>query len=340
MSLGGSAPQPADPSATAATQAKFDKKAFEEQQAASQVDQVTPFGNVNYTQRGTGPEGIPLYTATTNLSPAQQQMLNTLQGQSQSLVDGANYGAKAPADVIGGMTSGTTKDLLDKEVGYLSPYFTRASDSLDAKLRNQGILPSPSGSGAGTSGGRNAGGGGAYNAAMDALTQSQAGSVENFLANAEPAAYSQATTDYTLPLNIANSEIQTERGSNPALITTPQVPTMGVPNYEGDVASYNTANMQAYNANQANQTAMMSGLFGIGSAALGGWARSDARAKTNIKQVGVWTVGIPLYIFNYRDNPDKLHIGVLAQDVEKVYPEAVAEDVDGYKMVNYSLLHS
>lgn len=53
-------------------------------------------------------------------------------------------------------------------------------------------------------------------------------------------------------------------------------------------------------------------------------AACDARIKENIKRIGTADNGLPLYLFNYIGD-NKPHINVMAQDVEKVKPEAVIE---------------
>src|ERR1700685_1141271 len=84
-------------------------------QAGSNYNQSDPYGSLNYSQTGTGPNGTPIYSSNVNLSPTQQNLLNLLQGsqttaggQSGSLLTGANYGASSPTDVIGNLTSGLT----------------------------------------------------------------------------------------------------------------------------------------------------------------------------------------------------------------------------------------
>lgn len=65
---------------------------------------------------------------------------------------------------------------------------------------------------------------------------------------------------------------------------------------------------------------------------------SDRRLKENIKQVG--RIGdLPVYDFNYIDSPVRIS-GFLAQEVEKLVPEAVVEFRRGdknLKAVNYPL---
>ena len=63
---------------------------------------------------------------------------------------------------------------------------------------------------------------------------------------------------------------------------------------------------------------------------------SDERIKHDIKRVGTADNGLPIYTFKYKGDPaEQTHIGFMAQEVEKVHPEAVAEDKHGIKYVNY-----
>lgn len=64
---------------------------------------------------------------------------------------------------------------------------------------------------------------------------------------------------------------------------------------------------------------------------------SDRRLKENVQAVGVdQRTGLPLYAFSYRGQPNR-YIGVMADDVAQLYPEAVHE-IAGYSAVNYTLL--
>lgn len=62
---------------------------------------------------------------------------------------------------------------------------------------------------------------------------------------------------------------------------------------------------------------------------------SDARAKENIVRAGELYDGQPLYWFNYIGSPET-DLGLMAQDVERVIPDAVCE-IDGLKHVDYAL---
>lgn len=64
---------------------------------------------------------------------------------------------------------------------------------------------------------------------------------------------------------------------------------------------------------------------------------SDRRLKTDIVQIGKLPSGIPLYTFKYIGTDDE-QVGVMADEVLKVIPEAVLTDADGYYMVDYGML--
>lgn len=61
---------------------------------------------------------------------------------------------------------------------------------------------------------------------------------------------------------------------------------------------------------------------------------SDARLKTDIKRVGRADNGLPIYVYRYKGSPVR-ELGFMAQDVERVRPDAVFAHPSGFKMVNY-----
>lgn len=66
---------------------------------------------------------------------------------------------------------------------------------------------------------------------------------------------------------------------------------------------------------------------------------SDERLKTDIKRVGKTDKGLPIYTYRYKgelgDIDPGLHLGVMAQEVQKKFPEAVGK-VGGYLTVDYA----
>ena len=94
----------------------------------------------------------------------------------------------------------------------------------------------------------------------------------------------------------------------------------------------------AYNQSQANAGEGFGAILGAG-AKLGAAALSDRRLKTNISQVGVdERTGLALYEFEYTNGSGQRYEGVMADEVERVMPEAVFEMPDGFKAVNYQML--
>ncbi|WP_373413713.1 tail fiber domain-containing protein [Ensifer aridi] len=121
-----------------------------------------------------------------------------------------------------------------------------------------------------------------------------------------------------------------------AQVNSPQfVPTQSNPmptvDYAGLVQQNYANKMGAYNQSQANMQSLLGGALGFGGQLA---ALSDKRAKKDIKKVG------GLYEYRYKGegkNAPK-RIGVMAQEVEKVRPDAVSKGSDGLRRVNYGAL--
>jgi Chaperone of endosialidase len=63
------------------------------------------------------------------------------------------------------------------------------------------------------------------------------------------------------------------------------------------------------------------------------YKNSDRRLKRDITQIGALNDGTPVYRFRYIDSP-KVHIGLMADEVEQFAPQAVIE-LGGFKLVDY-----
>jgi hypothetical protein len=91
----------------------------------------------------------------------------------------------------------------------------------------------------------------------------------------------------------------------------------------------------------SNQPSMFQQVAGAGvgllGSALSGGLFSDRRLKEDIVRVGALDDGTPVYSYRYKSG-GPVHLGVMAQDVEGRYPDAVATHVSGYKMVDYGRL--
>jgi hypothetical protein len=111
-----------------------------------------------------------------------------------------------------------------------------------------------------------------------------------------------------------------------------------------------TAQTGAYNQNIYNQqvgsaNANTAGLYSLGGAGLQAYGAmnaapmmfSDRRLKSNIKRIGTHKLGIGIYEY---DIMGKHEIGVMAQEVEQVMPEAIGRHQTGYMMVDYGRINA
>jgi hypothetical protein len=79
------------------------------------------------------------------------------------------------------------------------------------------------------------------------------------------------------------------------------------------------------------------GSGGHGGGGHSGGRRSDIRLKHDIVTLGRLDNGLGFYRFSYNGS-DKAYVGVMAQEVQAVMPEAVARGSDGYLLVYYRRL--
>lgn len=187
------------------------------------------------------------------------------------------------------------------------PIFKRQSDNLQDRLVNQGI---PVGSDA-------------YNKALSDLKQNQN--------EARSQAYNQAVlTGQQIAAQNKNQNLAIFNAFNPL---NSYQPGAGTPNTDLYAQSLSQANA-AFGANQ--NTAQ--NLLGLASNAGAGILSlfSDARIKENLRPVGKLFNGLTVYAFNF-PGEEVTRIGLIAQEVERLIPEAVSETEEGLKMVDYLL---
>ena len=79
------------------------------------------------------------------------------------------------------------------------------------------------------------------------------------------------------------------------------------------------------------------GGFGGGGRGGGGGRRSDIALKHDVVLLGHFANGLGYYRFSYLGS-EKAYVGVIAQEVERVMPDAVTRGGDGYLRVYYDKL--
>jgi hypothetical protein len=258
MSLGQPSPPSPDASIASATTAAKSQVPFNAAaQGSSMINQSGPTGSLNYSVTGYTPQGTPIYTANTSLTPAQQNLLEQMQGtqktaggQAGSLLSGANYGSESPSQAIGDMTHGLVGQMMGQETSFLQPFFDTQTSQLDAQLKNQGLQP----------------GNPAYDNAMRQNQTNQGLQVNQFLASAMPAEQQIAATQYQMPMTMAESLASFGAPSSPTTGFTSSLPGMSAPNTSADLTSMVTAQQNQYQAQQAQYDAMIKALGGIAGA--------------------------------------------------------------------------
>jgi hypothetical protein len=164
----------------------------------------------------------------------------------------------------------------------------------------------------------------------------------NLSNQAQQQAYNQALTQYNMPLNTLSALRTGAQVQNPSFVNSAQQATTSGADLLGAAGMQYNAQMGDFNAKQAAQQNFNQGLMGLGGAGI--MAFSDIRMKENIKQIHWMPNGLPVYEYEYKPEFKDIaghgkHIGVMAQEVELVQPEAVITNANGYKMVNYGVLN-
>jgi hypothetical protein len=140
------------------------------------------------------------------------------------------------------------------------------------------------------------------------------------------------------PINVINALRTGAQVQNPTYANVPQQAQVAGPDILGATQAGYNAQLAGVNAQNAASGNFMNGLMSLGGAAI---MASDINLKENIKRIGTHDLGIGIYSYNYKDGydlPETMQIGVMAQEVETVMPEAVVIMPNGFKAVNYSML--
>ncbi len=105
------------------------------------------------------------------------------------------------------------------------------------------------------------------------------------------------------------------------------------PVYQATADQYQAA-LQKYQADLQARGGLFSGLASLGSA---GILASDRRLKTGIERIGQLASGLGVYVYEYvwGGGPK---VGVMADEVARIKPEALGPTIFGFQTVNYGAL--
>lgn len=322
--MGKKAPKAPDPKETAAAQTGTNIGTAIANNTLGNVNQVTPYGNMTYAQTGTtkwtDPNSgkvydLPTYTSTQTLSADGQKIFNS---QQQADINLANL-ASEQSGRLGGLLSAplslsneaTEARLAELGRARLDPALAQRRTAKETQLANQGIQV----------------GSAAYDRAMGLVDQGENDAYNQLFLTGRQQAISEAITERQTPINeilalSSGTQLQSPNwvNTNQAQIGTPDIAGMTYQKYQADMDAYN------------NKQKTLGGLFSTIATI------SDRRIKSNITKIG--NIGpIPLVTFNYLFDPVgmKPRTGVIAQDVQKVLPEAVQES-NGLLTVDYRMV--
>jgi hypothetical protein len=178
-----------------------------------------------------------------------------------------------------------------------------------------------------------------------------------------------------LPMQELNALRAGSQVTNPSFINVAQQGQTQGPDTLSAFQAQQNANIAAQNRQAAQSSNLQSGLFNLGgsiwgnlgtvgnvvNSVVGGVGNalgsvgsaignvfkgiSDPRLKENINRIGTLPNGLPFYSFEYidavKDHPlggHGVHTGVMADEVETMYPYAVETMDNGYKTVDYAKL--
>jgi hypothetical protein len=261
--FGKSDPPPAPDYASAAKEtAAGNLEAARYATKSNRMTQINPYGQIEYTQDANDPDK---WTQTQTLSPEAQDTVNRQIGLSNDYAQIAQTGldkarstlenpnldvSQLPARAIN--VGQTAQDAI---MSRLDPRFSQQEDQLRTRLANQGITL----------------GSEAYGREMnqfgqqrnDAMMQAALQGISLDQANRGAALQEQAYLQ-DRPLNLINALRTGAQVQNPQFQQFAQQATTQGPDMLGAAQANYGAQMDAYNADQAQSGGMLGGLFGIG----------------------------------------------------------------------------
>lgn len=256
-----SAPTPPDPRETGAAATGTNIGTAVANNAMQMVNQVTPDGSLTYDQTGTytfndpftgQSYDLPTYTATTSLSPDQQQIADSNTAARQDLSALAAERSSFLRDYLPGTEAATDQidqKLYDLGAQRLDPRFNQQEDALRTRLANQGISM----------------GSEAYNREMDRFGQERNDAYNQLLLSGR----GQAANEVNMPINQITALLSGSQVQNPnvALMQPQGAATTDV----AGLINQNYAQRQNnYNSQMASRQNLLGGLFGLASGGLMG----------------------------------------------------------------------
>lgn len=251
------APAP-DPVKTAAAQSDANKATAVAQYGLNATNQNGPSGSLKYNQIGTWDDGTPRFEADTSLNPGEQQVYDTNLATRQNVGQTGLDQSKRIGDLLGtpfDLNKATNDKVTGFQHEFLDPQWDRQQESLESSNIAKGIRP----------------GSEQYTLANRDFSDQRQRAYDQAYLDTYKTAGANAVTQRNQPINEITALMSGSQVSNPnaSFVTAP---TPGIAPTDVIGAQQQNLNQQnvGFNAQLANNTALMSGLFGLGGAAIKG----------------------------------------------------------------------
>ena len=189
----------------------------------------------------------------------------------------------------------------------------------------------------------------AYQQAANNLMLNNAAQSQVFGQGLQSAQFANQAGQQTFANNLANQQLNNQAGqqalsnlmnlvnlpnsiNNPSFAGVPQA-NVNAPDFLGAQSLATQAQMAQYQQQMQNQAAKKGGIGSLGGTLGAAAILSDRRLKTGIEKLGLKINGFDLYRFRYKFG-SMPQIGFMAQDIERIKPEAV-KTIRGVKHVDY-----
>lgn len=323
--MGKKAPKAPDPYVTAQAQGTMNKETAAEQKRLAMDSEFTPMGTRKYVADANSPSG---YRMVEKYTPEIQGLFDSGVNAANQYADisGAQLGRVGESlDQPFSFDAGRGQVLSDINRKMMDPLWQGRDEALQTQLANEGI-------GQGSK---------AYQDRTRQFGQQRDDAYDKMFLDSYTTGNNAALQEHMLPL-MEYSQL-TGSGAGVQMPGLPQFASTPAPG----VAPVDLAGLVNNNYNQqvSSYNAGLGGLFGLGAAGLGGWAKSgfvnpfsDRRLKSDVVRVGEDPRGWGIYEFRYLWGPERYR-GFMADEVEKIRPDVVSI-VPGtaYKGVNYAAL--
>ena len=322
------APAPPSPTATSAAQTGTNISTAVANAFLTNPSVNTPYGSQtmdatgshSWTDPYTGQTyDVPTFTVNQNLSEAEQGIFNQdTKARTNLATLGADLSGTLGDQLRGNFSLGneeTEARLFELGSKRLDPRFQREDTDLRTRLANQGIKA----------------GSDAYDREMSRLGEQENDAFNQLLLNGRGMANQELLAEDNQRFNQISALMSGGQVSQPNFNTGTSIGAAPTTDNASIIGNNYNQQMQAWQQNQAATGATLSGLGNLAGSL---FSLSDERAKEDVEQIGSTEDGLGIYSYRYKGSP-RTEIGLMAQEVKRMKPDAVRKRPDGLMSVNY-----